>query len=129
MESRGLPEAYEASKRLLEASWSCLGGVWVALGVVMERLRSLPRGLTEIGPRSTGGKREFDGASQAGHGPWGAPLIKDDRLITTTKTDFMQGLTTPWAKAPAICVCVCVCVCVFRFPTPPRSALGSLRPP
>ena len=36
-------------------------------------------GLTPIDRRSRGGQGEIKGASSAGHGPWGAPLIKDNR--------------------------------------------------
>ena len=51
---------------------------WRALGAVLDRLRSLPDGPSQIDWRSTGGQGEVGGASLAGHGPWGAPY---QRLI------------------------------------------------
>ena len=51
--------------------------------------------------RLMGGKREVGGASLAGHGPRGAQIINEYRLITTTNTNFILDLNTPWAKGPA----------------------------
>ena len=89
---------------LLNGSWSALGGFQSRkklarrpLGAVLERLRSLQDGPMGSEARSGGG-----GGSIFGW-PWplGAPLIKENRLITTTNTNFMRDLNTPWAKGPA----------------------------
>ena len=49
---------------------------WRALGAVLDRLRSLPDGPSQIDWRSRGGQGEVKGASLAGHGPWEALLSK-----------------------------------------------------
>ena len=64
---------------LLEASGAEQKVAWRTLGAILERLRWLPNGLGEIDRRSGGGQEEVEGASLAGPGSWGAPLIKDNR--------------------------------------------------
>ena len=49
----------------------------MALGGVLDRLRSLQDGPTPSEGRLAGGQGEIEGASLTAHGPWGAPLIKD----------------------------------------------------
>ena len=86
-----------AAESLLNRSWSALDGSWSRLGAlkIASRWPDTVRG--EVGGRSGGGKVSIFGW------PWplGAPLIKENRLITTTNTNFMQDLNTPWAKGPA----------------------------
>ena len=44
---------------------------------------------------------EVNGPSLAGHGPWGAPLLKDYLVRNNNQHQAMEGLNTPWAKGPA----------------------------
>ena len=86
-----------AAERLLNGPWSDLGASWSRIKVAWKPLGWPDTDRREVKWRSGGGGVGIFGW------PWplGAPLIKEYRLITTTNTNFMEDLNTPWAKGPA----------------------------
>ena len=79
---RGSPQ--KASWRPLGALLEASGAEKSKFGGLLEPSWSASDRFLMSRHRSTGGRAEVRGASFAGHGPWGAPLIKDYRLKTTT---------------------------------------------
>ena len=68
-----------------------------ALGAVLDRLRSLPRGLGEIDPRSAGGR----GGNFRWPWPLGSATIKDYLVRNNNQHQVIGDLNTPWARGPA----------------------------
>ena len=96
--SRGPSCSYKASRRPLEASWSRLEGLWVALGAVLEARH-----------RSAGGQQEVRERSGRGQGsifgwPWppGAPRARGLLINNNETHPAMRGLTRPGPKARRI---------------------------